>query len=265
MGRGAWGRGGAGGFQHFDFADAIEVVVVRDKDLHARVSREVFDFPGHQHHVDEDDDSAAHQRAVVGEQKLGTVGQHDADAIALVEPEPEKPRDDRGNGEVIGVNSSIFSRSGGSEGLGFAIPIDRVRRVGRDLVESGSVRHAWIGAEVEPAALESRRLILPSADGRFAVLSEEREAAEEAEEGSSRAPTLRPKPVSRSCGSRRSPHPSSGTTSRGAPSDLGERSPLWTAGRVNGFTHATRLAKKDGRSRWKFSVHHKQLLKDLSL
>jgi S1-C subfamily serine protease len=28
-------------------------------------------------------------------------------------------------GEVIGVNSSIFSRSGGSEGLGFAIPIDR--------------------------------------------------------------------------------------------------------------------------------------------
>ena len=51
-------------------------------------------------------------------------------------------------GEVVGVNSSIFSQGGGSEGLGFAIPIERVRRVMRDLLEGGRVRHAWIGAEV---------------------------------------------------------------------------------------------------------------------
>ena len=53
-------------------------------------------------------------------------------------------------GEVIGVNSSIFSRSGGSEGLGFAIPIDRVLQVAEDLVEHGEFRRAWLGLSVEP-------------------------------------------------------------------------------------------------------------------
>jgi len=53
-------------------------------------------------------------------------------------------------GEVIGVNSSIFSRSGGSEGLGFAIPIDRAIRVAEDLIEYGEVRRAWLGLDVEP-------------------------------------------------------------------------------------------------------------------
>ncbi len=52
-------------------------------------------------------------------------------------------------GEVIGVNSSIFSRSGGSEGLGFAIPIDRALRVANDLMTSGEVNRAWLGFEVD--------------------------------------------------------------------------------------------------------------------
>lgn len=54
-------------------------------------------------------------------------------------------------GEVVGVNSSILSRSGGSQGLGFAIPINRAMRVARDLADDGQVRRAWIGADVEPA------------------------------------------------------------------------------------------------------------------
>jgi serine protease Do len=53
-------------------------------------------------------------------------------------------------GQVIGVNSSIFSRSGGSEGLGFAIPIDRALRVAEDLLDHGEVRRAWLGFDVEP-------------------------------------------------------------------------------------------------------------------
>ena len=53
-------------------------------------------------------------------------------------------------GEVVGINSSIFSRSGGSEGLGFAIPIDRALRVADDLLRYGEVRRAWIGFDVEP-------------------------------------------------------------------------------------------------------------------
>lgn len=52
-------------------------------------------------------------------------------------------------GEVIGVNSSIFTRSGGSEGLGFAIPIDRALRIADDLVRHGTVRRAWLGVNVE--------------------------------------------------------------------------------------------------------------------
>lgn len=55
-------------------------------------------------------------------------------------------------GEVVGVNSSIFSNSGGSVGLGFAIPIERALRVADEIMHSGSVRRAWVGLEVEGAA-----------------------------------------------------------------------------------------------------------------
>ena len=50
-------------------------------------------------------------------------------------------------GEVIGVNSSIFSPSGGSIGLGFAIPINRARRVADDLLAHGVVRRPWVGLQ----------------------------------------------------------------------------------------------------------------------
>jgi serine protease Do len=53
-------------------------------------------------------------------------------------------------GQVIGINASIFSRSGGSEGAGFAIPIDRALRIADDLVDHGEVRRAWVGLDVEP-------------------------------------------------------------------------------------------------------------------
>jgi serine protease Do len=53
-------------------------------------------------------------------------------------------------GEVIGINASIISRSGGSEGLGFAIPIDRALRIVDDLLQYGEIRRAWVGIEVEP-------------------------------------------------------------------------------------------------------------------
>jgi serine protease Do len=52
-------------------------------------------------------------------------------------------------GEVIGVNSSIYSPSGGSIGLGFAIPINRARRVTEDLLAHGIVRRPWIGIKLQ--------------------------------------------------------------------------------------------------------------------
>ena len=55
-------------------------------------------------------------------------------------------------GEVVGVNSSIFSNSGGSVGLGFAIPIERALSVAEEIIQHGTVRRAWIGLEVEGAS-----------------------------------------------------------------------------------------------------------------
>ncbi len=54
-------------------------------------------------------------------------------------------------GEVVGINSSILSQSGGSEGLGFAIPIDRARKIASDLLKNGRVRRPWVGIDVAPA------------------------------------------------------------------------------------------------------------------
>lgn len=52
-------------------------------------------------------------------------------------------------GEVIGVNSSIFSPTGGSIGIGFAIPINRAKRVAEDLLAHGVVRRPWIGIKIQ--------------------------------------------------------------------------------------------------------------------
>jgi serine protease Do len=54
-------------------------------------------------------------------------------------------------GEVVGVNSSIFSQGGGSIGLGFAIPIERALRVADEIVKNGEVRRAWLGLDVAGA------------------------------------------------------------------------------------------------------------------
>jgi serine protease Do len=61
------------------------------------------------------------------------------------------------DGEVIGVNSSIYSNSGGSIGLGFAIPINRARRVADDLVEHGRVRRPWIGVRLDQPPSDNPR------------------------------------------------------------------------------------------------------------
>ncbi|MDH4102964.1 MAG: trypsin-like peptidase domain-containing protein [Thermoleophilia bacterium] len=48
-------------------------------------------------------------------------------------------------GRVIGVNAQIESDSGGSDGVGFAIPGNTVRSIARQLIDSGEVRHAYLG------------------------------------------------------------------------------------------------------------------------
>ncbi len=52
-------------------------------------------------------------------------------------------------GQVVGVNTMIFSQSGGSVGLGFAIPINRARRVAQEILDYGRRRNPWPGFRVE--------------------------------------------------------------------------------------------------------------------
>lgn len=54
------------------------------------------------------------------------------------------------NGNVIGVNTAIFSPSGGSVGIAFAIPSDTVKTIVAQLKERGSVTRGWIGVQIQP-------------------------------------------------------------------------------------------------------------------
>lgn len=49
------------------------------------------------------------------------------------------------NGEVIGINTAIFSRSGGNQGIGFAIPVNRAKIVATQLITHGKYARPWLG------------------------------------------------------------------------------------------------------------------------
>jgi len=52
-------------------------------------------------------------------------------------------------GKVVGMNTAIFSRSGGSMGIGFAIPIEMARSIQKQLVETGSVTRGFLGVLIQ--------------------------------------------------------------------------------------------------------------------
>ncbi|MET3591166.1 serine protease Do [Mesorhizobium shonense] len=54
------------------------------------------------------------------------------------------------NGQVIGINTAIFSPSGGSVGIAFDIPASTARQVVEDLMKNGSVQRGWLGVEIQP-------------------------------------------------------------------------------------------------------------------
>jgi serine protease Do len=59
-----------------------------------------------------------------------------------------------GEGQVVGVNTAIFSPSGGSVGIGFAISSDVVKSVVASLKDHGSVARGWLGVEIQPVSEE---------------------------------------------------------------------------------------------------------------
>ena len=57
-------------------------------------------------------------------------------------------------GQVVGVNTAIFSPSGGSVGIGFAIPAEVVKDVVASLKSKGSVARGWIGVQIQPVSAD---------------------------------------------------------------------------------------------------------------
>ena len=68
------------------------------------------------------------------------------------------------NGEVVGINSAIFSPSGGSVGIGFSIPSNTAKNVVSQLVKFGETRRGWLGVKIQavtPDIAESMGLTKP--------------------------------------------------------------------------------------------------------
>ena len=58
------------------------------------------------------------------------------------------------NGEVVGINTAIFSRSGGYQGIGFAIPINMAKGIMESLIEHGKVIRGWLGVAIQSVTPE---------------------------------------------------------------------------------------------------------------
>jgi serine protease DegQ len=70
------------------------------------------------------------------------------------------------DGHLMGINTAIYSRSGGSMGIGFAIPTSTARQVMEALVKDGRVTRGWIGVEPQPLTPEmASNLGLPAGQG----------------------------------------------------------------------------------------------------
>jgi serine protease Do len=84
-------------------------------------------------------------------------------------------------GEVIGINTAIYSQSGGSNGIGFAIPINLAKSVFKDLRETGHVQRARLGVriqDVDKATMQA--LNLPNRQGALVPQVEAGSAADKA-------------------------------------------------------------------------------------
>ena len=61
-------------------------------------------------------------------------------------------------GALIGINSAIMTRSGGNNGIGFAIEVDMVRNIAKQLIESGEIQRGYLGVSISNLTKELRKL-----------------------------------------------------------------------------------------------------------
>jgi S1-C subfamily serine protease len=74
-------------------------------------------------------------------------------------------------GEIVGINSAIISPSGGSVGIGFAIPVNTAKRVVPELISKGYVSYSWIGATIQTLIPEVAKYLKLKID-RGAMIAE---------------------------------------------------------------------------------------------
>jgi serine protease Do len=85
------------------------------------------------------------------------------------------------DGEVVGVNTAIFSPSGGSVGIGFAIASDVVKTVVNQLKDTGAVARGWLGVEIQPVTPDlADSLGVKDASGALVAKETENSPAEKA-------------------------------------------------------------------------------------
>ena len=71
-------------------------------------------------------------------------------------------------GEVIGINSAIISQTGGSIGLGFAIPSNSAKKIVKQLIDFGRTKRGWLGVQIQPVSQDfAESLGLPDQKGAF--------------------------------------------------------------------------------------------------
>jgi serine protease Do len=84
-------------------------------------------------------------------------------------------------GEVVGINTAIFSQSGGNVGIGFAVPINQAKALLPELESKGSVSRAWLGVSIQPMTPElARSLNVDKARGALVAEVNDKSPAEKA-------------------------------------------------------------------------------------
>jgi len=70
------------------------------------------------------------------------------------------------NGNLVGINTAIYSRTGGSHGIGFAIPVSSAKNIMEQIIQSGAVTRGWIGVEAQEITTElAESFSLPDTEG----------------------------------------------------------------------------------------------------
>ena len=84
-------------------------------------------------------------------------------------------------GELIGINTAIFSQSGGYMGIGFAVPVNMAKRVMEDILTYGKVKRGMLGVTIQPVTDDiMNQYDLPSKEGAFILSVQPNSAAEKA-------------------------------------------------------------------------------------